>query len=141
MSENTAAEPAFELPKHGEFCWTEIATDKGKECKNFYAEVFGWSFKKSEATETDMRYLEFGTSAEKQFGGLFQMNPEWYGGEMPESHMNIYISVEDVNAYASKAFDLGGTIAGPPIDVPNVGRMCRIQDPTGAKFFVITLKN
>ena len=39
-----------------------------------------------------------------------------------------------------KAFDLGGTIVMPPTDIPNVGRFCQIQDPTGAVFSVITLK-
>lgn len=141
MSENTAAEQAFEIPKHGDFCWTEIATDNAESCKKFYTEVFGWQFKKSEATGAEMEYLEFGTNSDKQFGGLFQMKPEWYGGEMPRPHINIYIAVEDVDALASKAFDLGGTIVGPPMDVPNVGRMCQIQDPTGAKLFIITLKN
>lgn len=141
MSENTAAEQAFEMPKHGEFCWTEIATDKADECQEFYRAVFGWQFKRSEATSAEMQYLEFGTDANKQFGGLFQMNPEWYGGEMPQPHMNIYIAVDDVDTLASKAFDLGGTIVGPPMDVPNVGRMCQIEDPTGAKFFIIRIKN
>ena len=140
MSENTAAEQAFEMPKDGEFCWTEIATDNAEACKTFYAEVFGWQYKKSDATGAEMEYLEFGTDEGKPFGGLFQMNPAWYGGEMPRPHANIYVAVDDVDAAARRAFELGGTILGPPMDVPNVGRMSEIQDPTGARFFIITLK-
>jgi predicted enzyme related to lactoylglutathione lyase len=140
MSDNTAAEQAFETTQHGEFCWTEIATDNAEACKNFYTRVFGWQFEKSEATGAEMEYLEFGTSSESRFGGLFQMNAQWYGGEMPRPHMNLYIAVEDVDALASRAFEIGGTIVGPPMDVPNVGRMCQIQDPTGAKFFIIKLQ-
>jgi uncharacterized protein len=140
MSENTAAEQAFEMPKDGEFCWTEIATDNAEACKTFYAEVFGWQYKKSDATGAEMEYLEFGTDEGKPFGGLFQMNPAWYGGEMPRPHANIYVAVDDVDAAARRAFELGGTILGPPMDVPNVGRMSEIQDPTGARLFIITLK-
>ena len=140
MSENTAAEQAFEMPKDGEFCWTEIATDNAEACKTFYAEVFGWQYKKSDATGAEMEYLEFGTDEGKPFGGLFQMNPAWYGGEMPRPHANIYVAVDDVDAAARRAFELGGTILGPPMDVPNVGRMSEIQDPTGAQLFIITLK-
>jgi len=140
MSENTAAEQAFEMPKDGEFCWTEIATDNAEACKTFYAEVFGWQYKKSDATGAEMEYLEFGTDEGKPFGGLFQMNPAWYGGEMPRPHANIYVAVDDVDETASKAFELGGTIVGPPMDIPNVGRMSEIQDPTGARIFIITLK-
>ena len=140
MSENTAAEKSRQMPKNGAFCWTEIATDNAEACKTFYAEVFGWQYKKSDATGADIEYLEFGTDTETQFGGLFQMNPEWYGGEMPKPHSNIYVAVDDVDETASKAFELGGTIVGPPMDIPNVGRMSEIQDPTGARIFIITLK-
>jgi len=141
MSENTAAEKAKRMPENGEFCWTEIATDTLETCKTFYTKVFGWQFKKSEATGMEgFEYLEFGADVEKQFGGMFQMKPEFYGGETPKPHMNIYVAVDDADATASKAFDLGGTILSPPSDIPNVGRFCRIKDPTGAEFFIITLK-
>lgn len=141
MSKNTGTEQARQMPKNGEFCWTEFATDNLEACKTFYAEVFGWQFKQSEATGAENVYLEFGADAERQFGGMFEMKPEWYGGEMPKPHANIYIAVDDPDEVAGKAFDLGGTIVGPPCDVPNVGRICQIQDPSGAKFFIIALKS
>jgi uncharacterized protein len=141
MSENTAAEQVMTMPKHGEFCWTEIATDNLEACKTFYAEVFGWNYQKSEATDAEMQYLEFGTGAENPIGGMFEMKAEWYGGEMLKSHINIYIAVDDADEAASKAFELGGTIVSPPADIPNVGKVCQIQDPTGAKFFIIKTKS
>jgi len=142
MSENTAAEQAIEMPQHSEFCWTEIATDNLEACKTFYTEVFGWQLKKSCAVDTeDFEYIEFGTNVEKQIGGMFEMKPEFYGGEQPKPHMNIYVAVDNVDETASRAFELGGTILRPPMDVPGVGRMCQIQDPTGARFFVITPKD
>jgi hypothetical protein len=141
MSENTAADKAFQTPADDEFCWTEIASDNLEACKTFYTEVFGWQFENSGATGSeDFEYAEFGIEAEKPFGAMFQMKPEFYGGELPKPHFNIYVAVDDVDDTASRAFDLGGTIVGPPMDVPNVGRMCQIQDPTGAKLFVIQLK-
>jgi predicted enzyme related to lactoylglutathione lyase len=141
MTEDTAAGKVSEMPRHGEFCWTEIATDQAEACKNFYSEVFGWQFNQSNSTGAGTEYLEFGTEAENQFGGLFQMKTEWYGGAMPRPHMNIYIAVADVDTLAAKASELGGTIVGPAMDVPNVGRISQIQDPTGAKFFIVTLKS
>ena len=140
MSNNTAAEQTMLMPKHGEFCWTEIATDNLEACRNFYAEVFGWDYKQSEATGAGMKYLEFGNTADKPVGGMFEMRPEWYGGELPKPHINIYVAVDDTDKTASRAFELGGTIVSPPTDLPNVGRMCQIQDPSGAKFFIINLK-
>jgi len=140
MSENTGTEQAKQLPQNGEFCWTEIATDDLEACKTFYAEVFGWDYEKSEATGAEMQYLEFGTDVERPFGGMFEMRAEWYGGELPEPHINIYVAVDDADETARKAFDLGGTIVSPPMDLPKVGRMCQIEDPTGAKFFIIRME-
>lgn len=140
MSENTAAEQALTMPKNGEFCWTEIATNNLETSRKFYEQVFGWQYKKSEATGAEMQYLEFGTDAETPVGGMFEMKAEWYGGELPKPHINIYVAVDDTDETASKAFELGGTIVSPPMDVPNVGRMCQIADPMGAKFFIINLK-
>src|SRR5690348_3805398 len=122
MSENTATEQAFEMPKHGEFCWTEIASSDADAGRTFYENVFGWQFQKSDATGAEMQYLEFGTDENKKIGGLFQMRPEWYGGEMPKPHVNIYVAVDDVDETTRQAFELGGTILSPPADIPNVGR-------------------
>ena len=140
MSENTAAEQVFEGLKHGEFCWTELATNDAESCRAFYENVFGWQFKKGGLSGGEMEYLEFGTDEARQFGGLFQMKPESYGGEMPKPHANIYVAVDDVDAVANRAVELGGTILGAPSDVENVGRMSEIQDPTGARIFIIKLK-
>ena len=138
MSENATAAEAMAMPKHGELCWTEIATDNIETCKSFYTNVFGWEIKKSENENDGMEYLEFGIGAKEQ-GAMFQMNPEWYGGETPPPHISIYVAVDDVDASAGKAFDLGATIVTPPFDVPNVGKMCVIKDPTGGKISLITL--
>jgi len=43
-----------------------------------------------------------------------------------------YVTVEDVDATAAKAAKLGGLIAMPPFDVPDVGRIAVLKDPQGA---------
>jgi len=77
MSENTAAEKVFEMPKNGEFCWTEFAADNLEACKTFYAEVFGWQFKQSEATAGSFEYAEFSANGGNLMGGMFEMKPEF----------------------------------------------------------------
>lgn len=136
-----AAEQAFKKEENGAFCWTEFATDNLEACKTFYAEIFGWQFKQSEATAGSFEYAEFNTDGERLVGGMFEMKPEFYGGETPKPHSNIYIAVDNVDEIASRAFDLGGTILSPPEDMAGVGRFCQIKDPTGATFFIITLKH
>ncbi len=141
MSENAAAEQ-MEMPKHGEFCWTEIITNNLDENTKFYTEIFGWELNQSKATGEDMKYYEYNLPDKCPMGGIFEMTQEMCGeGEIPPPHFMNYIAVDDVDETASQAFDLGGKIVVPPMDIPNVGRFCQIQDPTGAVFSVITLKH
>ena len=138
MSEKATAEQ-MQMPKHGEFCWTEIATANLEKCKPFYSEIFGWNIKASENTDIGMEYLEFGSNEGTSCGGMFEMKEEMYGGNMPPPHFMNYIAVDDVDETARQAFELGGKVIVPPMEIPNVGRFCVIQDPTGAAFSVITL--
>ena len=73
----------------------------------------------------------------KHVGGIFKMGPEF--GPIP-SHWMAYVAVEDVDARAARVAELGGKIRVPPTDIPNVGRFCIIDDPTGATISLITLK-
>ncbi len=138
MSENAATEQ-MTLPKHGEFCWTEIVTKNLDKCKNFYSEVFSWELNQSTATGKEMIYLEFNLPGKYPLGGIFEMTEECEK-LIPVPHFMSYIAVEDVDETAIEAFELGGRIVVPPTDIPNVGRFSMIQDPTGAAFSVLTLK-
>jgi uncharacterized protein len=142
MSEQATAEK-LEKPKHGQFCWTELATTNLAESKKFYSELFGWQFKKGDIE--GMEYSEIHLDGEKTFGGMWEMNQELCGGdkkgEMPPPHWMSYIAVEDVDASVAKVWELGGKVCVPPTDIPNVGRFAVITDPTGATFSLLTLKS
>jgi predicted enzyme related to lactoylglutathione lyase len=56
---------------------------------------------------------------------------------MPPS-WGTYITVDDVDATAAKAKELGGTVLVEPQDIPEVGRFCVIKDPQGAVFSAMT---
>lgn len=137
-----AAGTAMQMPKHGEFCWSEIAsTDKAK-CLPFYENVFGWKFKKSENADggEGMEYLEFSSSGEHPDGALYEMAPEMFGGgPLPPPHINLYVAVDDIDASLEKAKALGGAVVFGPYDIPNTGRFGIITDPTGANISMITL--
>jgi predicted enzyme related to lactoylglutathione lyase len=45
-----------------------------------------------------------------------------------------YISVEDADAAAARARELGGTVVAGPMDVMEHGRMAVVRDPGGATF-------
>ncbi len=126
-------------PRHGQFCWKDLATNNLQICKTFYSELFGWSLTKSDAGGMD--YFEFAGADGQPFGGMWEMN-ENCGGEMsamPPPHWMSYIAVDDVDVAAAKATELGGSVCVPPTDIPNVGRFAVINDPTGATFSLLTI--
>ena len=126
----------FQMPAHGTFCWMELNSTNIEACKSFYSDLFGWKLNTSNAM--GIEYTEIGVEDKCSIGGMFQMPKEF--GDAP-SHWMAYIAVDDVDAAATRVFDLGGKICVPPTDIPNVGRFCVINDPSGATFSVITLKH
>lgn len=132
MSEQATA--AYEMPVHGTICWTELNTKDVEAAKKFYSELLGWTMTKSEAGGDGYTEVRAGG---RPFGGMMQMCAEF--GDAP-SHWMSYVAVTDVDASAQRVEELGGKILVPPTDIPNVGRFCIINDPTGAAISLITLR-
>ena len=131
-----------EMPAEGAFVWNELSTRDAGAAKKFYGELLGWRFKEGQVGADSegggMTYSEIHVGdSPKGVGGLYQMGPEF--GEAP-SHWMAYIAVDDVDAKAERVKELGGSVCVPPTDIPNVGRFCVINDPTGATLSLITLK-
>lgn len=126
----------FAGPDHGEFCWTEIASNDSAKAKEFYTNVFGWKFQASKATDGVFEYTEYSTGGDYPAGGLYQITPEMCapGEPLPPPHFLTYIAVDDVDDNAKRAIELGGTVIKGPLDIPNTGRMAVIADPSGAMF-------
>jgi predicted enzyme related to lactoylglutathione lyase len=134
MSQPDHEHPPIEFTpmKHGEFCWTEIASTDAAGCMEFYSNVFGWKFKKDDAAG-GMAYNEFATGDRDQpVGGLYQIDPSWFGDDPPPPHFMSYVMVDDVDETTRKAAQLGATIIRGPMDVQGIGRMSVLADPTGA---------
>lgn len=121
-----------QMPPHGSFCWTEIASSDSRACIEFYTNVFGWKFQESQSGSPGMEYTEYSTGDPYPAGGLYQIDPQFFGGHAPPPHIMNYVAVDNVDASAERAVELGGTIINGPMDIPNVGRMAIIKDPTGA---------
>lgn len=128
-----AEKAARSMPNQGDFVWTEVASTDADKTIAFYKNVFGWKFQESNVSPDGMDYREFSNGGTYPMGGLYQINPEWFGGNPPPPHMMIYIAVDDVDASAKLAAELGGKVH-KTIDIPNVGRMSIIEDPTGGMF-------
>jgi predicted enzyme related to lactoylglutathione lyase len=131
MAEQASEMAGWPMPQHGAFCWTEIASNDADKCMAFYSAIFGWQFKSGDAAP-GMDYREFTTGGDAPAGGLYQIDPAWFGDNPAPPHFMTYVAVDDVDENAKLAVDLGATIIRGPMDIPNVGRMAIIQDPTGA---------
>ena len=132
----------MKMPANGAFCWNELATTDLDAAQNFYKELLGWQIKESKATgacdgaEGAMVYNEIVVGGE-HVGGIYKMGAEQGGAP---SHWIAYVAVDDVDAKARQVWELGGKVCVPPMDIPNVGRFCVVNDPTGATISLITLK-
>lgn len=142
MSQEASEMAEFAGPAPGTFCWTEIASTDAEKCKAFYSNVFGWTFQDSKATDGAFAYHEFSTGGGYPAGGMYQISPEICGeGPLPPPHLLNYVAVEDVDANAKLAEELGGKVVRGPMDIPNTGRFAIIEDPTGAMFATFTMKS
>ena len=117
--------------------WVELASRDALAARDFYGRLLGWDFVTSKVPiPGDVQYLEYGVGGTR-YGGILPMTAEW--GDMP-SHWSIYVPVPDVDACTTRAAQLGGRVCVPAFDAPGVGRIARIDDPTGAGAYVIRLE-
>jgi predicted enzyme related to lactoylglutathione lyase len=123
------------LLRNGAFSWFELMTSNVKAAKDFYSRLLGWTTQ--EMPMQDLTYTVVKVDDEG-VGGMMPMPPD--AGDMPPT-WGIYITVDDVDATAEKAKELGGKVFIEPRDIPEVGRFSVIQDPQGAYFAAITYKS
>jgi hypothetical protein len=117
----------------GTFSWTDLTTNDQDGAKAFYSSLFGW-----EATDTpvgdEMVYSMMSIGGKNVAAISPQPQQQREAGVPPM--WNTYITVDDADASAAKASELGATVHAPPFDVMDAGRMAVIQDPQGAFFEV-----
>lgn len=115
-------------PAPGTFCWNEVMTRDVEACVGFYTQLLGWTTEKVDMGPAGT-YTLF-KNGECQVGGCMGMDGPQFENVPP--HWLSYIAVDDVDATAAKAGELGAAIHCPPMDIPGIGRFCVVQDPTGA---------
>ncbi len=115
------------MPDPTPFIWHELVTPDQATSGAFFSRLLGWTRKETDAGP-------YGTYT------LFQKNGEDIAGMMNPtvdtpikgSFWHAYIAVDDVDQCAKQALVLGGRLVVPPHDIPDVGRVCAVADPTGA---------
>ena len=115
------------MSEQNPFIWQELVTNDQQASGEFFSKLLGWEIKQVDEGE-------FGTYT------LFQKNGKDIAGMMnptmdtpgKSSYWHAYIAVDDVDACARHATELGGSVIVKPHEVPDVGRICVVADPTGA---------
>ena len=120
------------MNKHGVISWSELMTSDLEGAKKFYTKLFGWELER--APVEGMEYMII-KAAGREIAGMMTTPPEAQGAP---PNWGIYVTVDKVDETAKKAEGLGAKIHVPPMDIPEVGRFCVIQDPQGAYISVIT---
>jgi uncharacterized protein len=118
--------------------------------KAFYGAVFGWQVFQLPGGAQTWALPGYGDHLEEGDPGLRKRMAEFGGpagfedvvasinpipDDQPDrpAHWSVTFAVDDADATAAKATELGGTLLSPPFDAPWV-RMTVIADPQGATF-------
>lgn len=105
--------------------WIDLASSDAERAKDFYAELFGWTYEVgSEEYGGYTNCLRNGS----QVAGLMQNTPD---SGYPDG-WTTYFASSDAQATADLADDSGGQTVMAPMEVPQMGTMAMLVDPGGA---------
>src|SRR5438552_1381168 len=105
--------------------WVDLSGSDAQASREFYGKLFGW---------------QLDVNPDPLYGGyaVAKLNGEDVGGIGPAqtpgtpTAWSIYIGTDNVDDLAKRVQAAGGTVAAPPFDVGDQGRMAVFQDPSGA---------
>lgn len=113
----------------GKVIWNELNTFDVARAREFYARLFGWSYRTSPMEGGEGDYV-VAMQGEEMVAGIFDMAtvPELKG--LP-SHWFTYFAVDDIEKACAEVTEAGGAIRRPPFQIPG-GRIAVVADATGA---------
>lgn len=118
------------MSDQGRFIWYELMAADMDRAKRFYGDVLGWTANAMPNPGGGPPYTIFEAGGVGVAGGMPLMAEMKAQGVPP--NWTGYVAVDDCDAAAQKATQLGGSVRQPPMDIPGVGRFAIIADPGGA---------
>jgi predicted enzyme related to lactoylglutathione lyase len=136
--------------EHGSLNFNGLNTRDAESAKSFYGSVFGWKTLSLEGGAEMWTLPGYGDHLEQGNPELRKQMaeagaPEGFedvvatlnpiADDQPDvpAHWSVTFAVDDADATADRAAELGGEVVAPPFDAPWV-RMTVITDPQGATF-------
>ena len=114
-------QPEPRLMSHPVIRWQILATDPEKS-EAFYTRLFDWKVD----ADNPLGYRMIDTGSPRGIGGGI-----WPAPEAPQSFVQLFVAVDDVDAYCAKAEELGGRVIIPKQVLPEGDEMAVLLDPQG----------
>jgi predicted enzyme related to lactoylglutathione lyase len=141
----------------GSWNFSDLNTRDVERALAFYGDVFGWVAGSVEGAGMEFTFLRlpgYGDFLEKRdpdlrarqdeigappgfedvVAGMMPMTSDRFPDDVPP-HWSVTFAVDDTDASAARATELGGTLIAPPLDAGPT-RIAVVQDPQGAVFTV-----
>ncbi len=128
LSLTPVASPPTGVHHQGKFVWHDLLTDDVTAAKDFYGNLFGWSFKEQGNYTVVL-------NNNQAIGGIVNVQPK--DSKEHAARWLASLSVPDVDQAAAFVIKSGGVIHEGPVDMKNRGRGVLISDPQGAQVVLL----
>lgn len=115
----------------GKIVWHDLLTDDVTKAKQFYAELFGWSFEDNGEYTTIYHH-------DKAIGGMMQISHK--SDKKSEAVWLPSFSVKDVDSAIVELKAKQGKVLKGPLDMPQRGRGALVSDVQGAQIVLLRSK-
>lgn len=112
----------------GAFSWYHVNARDVEASAAFYQDLLGWHIRRDTMPGGPYRTI---VVAGEGIGGIIPVAaPEF------SPHWTAFVTVADVDETLERAVKGGGSVVVPAMDVPGVGRIAELADPTGAMLWI-----
>jgi uncharacterized protein len=123
----------MERVRQGEFATIDLSAKDVEGQTSFYESLLGWEHEDL-PSDRGPAYRVFSKDG-GAVAGAFPLSPDMEAAGVT-TMWNTYVAVDDVDAAAARAVELGGRIVMPATDASGYGRFAGIADPTGGALFL-----
>ena len=116
----------------GKFVWNDLLTDNVPAAKDFYGQLFGWTF------VTSGNYTVVKNNGQS-IAGIAHIKGD--GKNPSASRWLCTLSVADIDKAVALTVEEGGLINEGPLDLVNRGRGALVRDPQGAQLMLLYAKD
>lgn len=119
---------------HGTIWWSELMTRDAAAALKYYGALCGWTWERMGMGESGYHVAN---AHGKPVAGVMDISG-MPGMEAAPVGWFTYIAVDDVDAAARATETGGGKVLRQPFEVPGIGRIAILQDPSGAAVGMMT---